>query len=228
MPDAGAEPRGHRQHQRRGDEPAAAVLAEEIADALPVLRPRLPDRQHHPADAPDLQHHMTGQDPSGSTRQRHNGLRPEARPATATRPLQAANEQSHGELPWAPAGPPPPTARPRADTSPHAHASSGWGEAPLSIHHRVRGQHPHLPPIGHWSWLCPSVARPEMDEQGRDRQAGRGPGGNVRRPWRSSGGRPGCWPAGGWPGARPGRPGRAAPPPGPGRPARCPGRHPGR
>ena len=29
--------------------------------------------------------------------------------------------------------PPPATARPRADTSPHAHASSGWGEAPLFI-----------------------------------------------------------------------------------------------
>src|SRR6266702_7829568 len=29
--------------------------------------------------------------------------------------------------------PPPATVRPRADTSPHAHASSGWGEAPLYI-----------------------------------------------------------------------------------------------
>jgi len=68
MADAGGELRGHRQHQRRGDEPVAAVLAEEIADALPVLQPRLPERQHHPVDAPDLQRHMTGQDLSGSTR----------------------------------------------------------------------------------------------------------------------------------------------------------------
>jgi len=68
MTDAGSELRGHRQHQRRGDEPVAAVLAEEIMDALPVLQPRLPERQHHPVDAPDLQHHMTGQDLSGSTR----------------------------------------------------------------------------------------------------------------------------------------------------------------
>ena len=32
--------------------------------------------------------------------------------------------------------PPPATARPRADTSPHAHAPSGWGKAPLSIQNR--------------------------------------------------------------------------------------------
>ena len=68
MADVGSELRGHRQHQRRGDEPVAAVLAEEIMDALPVPQPRLPERQHHPVDAPDLQHHVTGQDLSGSTR----------------------------------------------------------------------------------------------------------------------------------------------------------------
>ncbi|HEU5219603.1 MAG TPA: hypothetical protein VFU23_13165 [Gemmatimonadales bacterium] len=68
MADAGGEPRGHRQHQRRGDEPVAAVLAEEIVDALPVLQPRLPERQHRPVDATDLQRHVTGQDLSGSTR----------------------------------------------------------------------------------------------------------------------------------------------------------------
>src|SRR5690242_18056344 len=34
--------------------------------------------------------------------------------------------------------PSPATARLRADTSPHGHASSGWGEAPLSMHrHRA-------------------------------------------------------------------------------------------
>jgi hypothetical protein len=59
---------GHRQHQRRGDELVPAVLAEEPVDALPVLQPRLPERQHHPVDAADLQHHVTGQDLSGSTR----------------------------------------------------------------------------------------------------------------------------------------------------------------
>ena len=68
MADVGGEPLGHRQHQRRGGEPAAAVLAEEIVDPLPVLQPRLPERQHHPVDAPDLQRHVTGQDLSGSTR----------------------------------------------------------------------------------------------------------------------------------------------------------------
>ena len=68
MADAGGEPLGHRQHQRRGGEPVPAVLAEEIVDALPVLQPRLPERQHHPVDAPDLQRHVTGQDLSGSTR----------------------------------------------------------------------------------------------------------------------------------------------------------------
>jgi hypothetical protein len=68
MADAGGEPPGHRQHQRGGDEPVAAVLAEEPADPLPVLQPRLPERQHHPAGAADLQHHMTGQDLSSSTR----------------------------------------------------------------------------------------------------------------------------------------------------------------
>jgi hypothetical protein len=93
MADAGGEPLGHRQHQRRGDEPVPAVLAEEPVDPLPVLQPRLPERQQHPVDAPDLQPHVTGQDLSSSTRQRHNGLRLEARPATATPPLQAANEQ---------------------------------------------------------------------------------------------------------------------------------------
>jgi hypothetical protein len=44
------------------------VLAEEIVDALPVLQPRLPERQHHPVNAADLHHHVTGQDLSGSTR----------------------------------------------------------------------------------------------------------------------------------------------------------------
>jgi hypothetical protein len=58
MADLSGEPLGHRQHQRRGDEPVAAVLAEELVDPLPVLQPRLPD----------LQHHVTGQDLSGSTR----------------------------------------------------------------------------------------------------------------------------------------------------------------
>jgi len=59
--------------------------------------------------------------------------------------------------------------------------------------------------------------------------AGR-PEGNVTRPCRSSGCRPGpgCWSAGGWPGARPGRSRPAAPPRDLGRPARCPGRRPGR
>ncbi len=37
-------------------------------DPLPLLQPRLPERQHHPVNATDLQHHMTGQDLSGSTR----------------------------------------------------------------------------------------------------------------------------------------------------------------
>jgi len=68
MADAGGEPPGHRQHQRRGDEPVAPVLAEEPVDPLPVLQPRLPDRQHHPVNTADLQHHMTGQDLSCSTR----------------------------------------------------------------------------------------------------------------------------------------------------------------
>jgi hypothetical protein len=68
MADVGGEPLGHRQHQRRGGEPVAAVLAEELVDPLPVLQPRLPDRQHHPVNAPDLQRHVTGQDLSGSTR----------------------------------------------------------------------------------------------------------------------------------------------------------------
>jgi hypothetical protein len=66
--DVGGEPLGHRQHQGRGGEPVAAVLAEEIVDALPVLQPRLPERQHHPVDAADLQRHVTRQDLSGSTR----------------------------------------------------------------------------------------------------------------------------------------------------------------
>jgi hypothetical protein len=68
MADVGGEPLGHRQHQRRGDKPVAPVLAEEVVDPLPVLQPRLPERQHHPVNAADLQHHMTGQDLSGSTR----------------------------------------------------------------------------------------------------------------------------------------------------------------
>jgi hypothetical protein len=68
MADAGGEPPGHRQHQRRGDEPVPAVLAEEIVDPLPVLQPRLPERQHHPVNTADLQRHVTGQDLSGSTR----------------------------------------------------------------------------------------------------------------------------------------------------------------
>jgi len=68
MADAGGEPPGHRQHQRRGGEPVAAVPAEEPVDALPVLQPRLPERQQHPVEAADLQHHVTGQDLSGSTR----------------------------------------------------------------------------------------------------------------------------------------------------------------
>src|SRR5262249_4475152 len=55
MADVGGEPRGHWQHQRRGDKPVAAVLAKEIVDALPVLQPRLPERQHRPVDAADLQ-----------------------------------------------------------------------------------------------------------------------------------------------------------------------------
>ena len=44
------------------------MLAEEPVNALPVLQPRLPERQHHPVDAADLQRHVTGQDFSGSTR----------------------------------------------------------------------------------------------------------------------------------------------------------------
>jgi hypothetical protein len=68
MADTGGEPLGHRQHQRRGDKPVPAVLAEDPVDALPVLQPRLPERQHRPAGAADLQHHVTGQDLSGSTR----------------------------------------------------------------------------------------------------------------------------------------------------------------
>jgi hypothetical protein len=66
--DAGGEPLGHRVHQRRGDELVAAVLAEEPVDALPILQPRLPQRQQHPVGAPDLQPHMSGQDLSSSTR----------------------------------------------------------------------------------------------------------------------------------------------------------------
>ena len=38
----------------------AAVMAEEPVDALPVLQPRLPERQQHPVGAPDLQPHMIG------------------------------------------------------------------------------------------------------------------------------------------------------------------------
>jgi hypothetical protein len=68
MADVRGEPLSHRQHQRRRDEPVPAVLAEEPVDALPVLQPRLPERQHHPVDAADLQPHVTGQDLSGSTR----------------------------------------------------------------------------------------------------------------------------------------------------------------
>jgi hypothetical protein len=66
--DVAGEPLGHRQHQRRGDEPVPAVLAEKPVNALPVLQPRLPERQHHPVDAADLQPHVTRQDLSGSTR----------------------------------------------------------------------------------------------------------------------------------------------------------------
>jgi len=43
-------------------------MAEEPVDPLPVLQPQLPERQQHPVDAADLQHHVTGQDLSGSTR----------------------------------------------------------------------------------------------------------------------------------------------------------------
>jgi hypothetical protein len=68
MADIGGEPLGHRVHQRRGDELVPAVLAEEPVDPLPVLQPRLPERQQHPVDAPDLQRHVTGQDLSSSTR----------------------------------------------------------------------------------------------------------------------------------------------------------------
>ena len=68
MADVGGEPLGHRQHQRRGDEPVPAVLAEEVVDPLAVLQPRLPERQHHPVNTADLQRHVTGQDLSGSTR----------------------------------------------------------------------------------------------------------------------------------------------------------------
>jgi hypothetical protein len=44
---------------------AAAPAA---GDALPVLQPRLPEGQHHPVDAADLQRHVPGQDLSSSTR----------------------------------------------------------------------------------------------------------------------------------------------------------------
>jgi hypothetical protein len=67
MADVGGEPLSHRQHQRRRDELVAAVLAEEPMDALPVLQPRLPERQHQPVDAADLQRHVPGQDLSSST-----------------------------------------------------------------------------------------------------------------------------------------------------------------
>ena len=67
MADAGGEPPGHRQHQRRGDKPVPAVLAEDVVDPLPVLQPRLPDRHQHPVEAADLQRHVTGQDLSDST-----------------------------------------------------------------------------------------------------------------------------------------------------------------
>jgi len=68
MADVGGEPLGHRHHQRRGDELVAAVTAEESVDPLPVLQPRLPERQQHPVGAADLQRHVPGQDLGGSTR----------------------------------------------------------------------------------------------------------------------------------------------------------------
>ena len=67
MADAGGEPPGHRQHQRRGDKPVPAVLAEDVVDPLPVLQPRPPDCHQHPVEAADLQRHVTGQDLSDST-----------------------------------------------------------------------------------------------------------------------------------------------------------------
>jgi hypothetical protein len=68
MPDVRGELLGHRHHQRRRCELVPAVVAEEPMDALPVLQPRLPEGQQHPVGAADLQHHVPGQDLSGSTR----------------------------------------------------------------------------------------------------------------------------------------------------------------
>jgi len=66
--DAGGEPLGHRQHERRGHELVPAVMAEEPVNALPVLQPRLAEGQQHPVDAADLQRHVTGQDLRGGAR----------------------------------------------------------------------------------------------------------------------------------------------------------------
>jgi hypothetical protein len=66
--DVRGEPLGHRPHQRRGHELVPPVVAEEPVDALPVLQPRLPERQQHPVHAADLQGHVPGQDLGSSTR----------------------------------------------------------------------------------------------------------------------------------------------------------------
>ena len=51
----------------------------------------------------------------------------------------------------------PATARPHADTSPYTHASSGWGEAPLSMQQRRLGERPLLPPIERGLRVAPTA-----------------------------------------------------------------------
>jgi hypothetical protein len=59
---------GHGQHQRRGHEPVAAMVAEEPVDAPPVLQPGLVEVDQHPIDRPDLEQHMVRQHLGRGTR----------------------------------------------------------------------------------------------------------------------------------------------------------------
>ena len=63
MADVGGEPLGHRQHQRRGDEPVPAVLSKKQSwIPCPYCSRGCRSVEHHPVNTADLQRHVTGQD----------------------------------------------------------------------------------------------------------------------------------------------------------------------
>ncbi len=59
---------GHRMHQRRGDIPVPAVMAEKPVDPRPVLQPGLAEAEQQPVHRADLEHHMIGEHLRGGAR----------------------------------------------------------------------------------------------------------------------------------------------------------------